>query len=372
MYEDNERRINWLSILRRIIVILIILVVIFGIITLVTKCSKKEDNRGKTIEPTVNLKSQITDIQKATIDYLTVETLPTNLNQTKTVKLKYLINKNLIGNVKDSNGNICDTDASYSEITRLENNYAMKTTLVCGKNTDYSVVYIGCFDNCKNGICTGNASQNGICTVKPEDNKNNNDDSKNDKNNGENPSDEKTNNSKTPSKTSTTTKSKVLYEYKKPNYTYYCEKGELIGNDCKRLETWTYMGIVKETNVPTYSTYTTSAKVSTVSFTNPSYAVNTNNTTYEFVSYRNGKYNYNKYTCSAGTINGKTCTVATTINKVVKSCADESYTYNSKNNTCTKTAVVTIWDDPKTKVTYNYTWSEKTSLSGWTKTGRTK
>lgn len=375
MYEENERRINWLVILKRVIVIIIVLIIIFGIITLVTKCTRKVENTKRTDEPTVNLKTQITEVQNATLDYITVETLPLNINQTKTIKLKYLINKNLINNLKDSNGNACDTDASYSEITRLENNYAMKTTLVCGKNKDYSVVYIGCFDSCKNGICIGNASdKNGICTINSDDKKTDNN-SKED--NSKKSSDSKNNSSKTNKNTTTTTKSttkgKILYEYKKPNYTYTCKNGsELVGNDCRRLETYTYIGKVKETYTPKTSVVSTNAKVESVTLTNPSYAVNSNSIRYELVSIKNGKYTYNKYSCENGTLNNYTCTYTQVTNEVVKSCADSSYTYNAKDNTCTLKKVVSIWSVPETKVTYSYTWSEKTSLPGWIRTGRVK
>ena len=373
MYEDNERRISWLGILKRVIIILLVLIIIFGIITLVTKCTKKTDNK-KTIEPTVTLKSQITDIQNATLKYITVETLPTAINQTKTVKLKYLINKNLISNLKDSNGNVCDTDASYSEITKLENNYAMKTTVVCGKNKDYSVVYIGCFDSCKDGICIGSESQkDGICTASSNDSKNDNKGSENSTDNNKETTKTTTTTTKT-TKTTTTTSPKIMYEYKKANYTYYCNKGELVGtNDCKVSEVWTYIGKVKETSTPKTYTYTTDAKVEKVSFTNPSSAKNTTTTTYELLSYKNGLYNYNKYSCTNGNINGKTCTVTTTTYDTVKSCEDDSYTYNASTNQCTKKVVVNIYEEALIKsVTYDYTWSDKTSLPGWTRTGAVK
>ena len=368
MYEDNEKRINWLNVLKRIIVIIIILVIIFGIITLVTKCSKKEEIK-KPEEPTVNLKSQISDIQKATIEYLTVETLPLTINQTKTVKLKYLINKDLITNLKDSNGNTCDTDESYSEITRLANNYAMKTVVVCGKNIDYSVVYIGCFDSCKDGICIGNESNSGICTTsKEEENKNNN----NTNNNNNNTNNTTKTTTKTTKTTKTTTKAKVLYEYKKANYSYTCPEGELINNNCKVTDVWTYTGKVKETTVPTVTYNTVPAKVEQVTFTNPSSAYNTANAKYELVTFKNGKYVYNKYSCTSGTLNGTTCTTSTTTYNTTRSCENSAYTYNANNNTCTKQSVVTLWKDAEEIITYDYTWSTETSLAGWTRTGRTK
>lgn len=375
MYEDNEKRINWLSILKRVIVILIVLIIVFGIITLVTKCTKKAEDVIETPQQ-VNLKSQINDVQNATIKYLTVETLPLTLNQTKTIKLKYLNNKNLVTNLKDSNGNTCDTDLTQSEITRLENNYAMKTTVVCGKNKDYSVVYIGCFSFCKDGICVGNdTSTNGICTISNTKDNNNKTDDKNSTTKNNTTKTTKTtkkNTTKTTKKSSKTTSAKILYEYKKANTTYYCDKGELLGTECKYSETWTYMGKVNETKVPKVSTYTVNADMQSVSFTNPSYAVNTKTATYELVTYKNGKYVYNKYTCTNGTLNGKSCTISTTTNNVVKSCDDSTYTYNSKDNTCTKQVIVTLWGNAKELTTYEYTWSENKNLPGWTRTGRVK
>ena len=364
MYDDDERKINWLGILKRVVIIIIILLVIFGIITMVNKCTKKETTIKKVEEPIVNLKSQITDVQNATLRYLNIETLPLTINQTKTIKLKYLINKDLIGNLKDSKGNTCDTDATYSEVTKLSNNYALKTVVNCGKNTDYSVIYIGCFKSCDDDICIGSESDtDGICSI-----------TKDETNTNDNKNGNTTKTTKSTTKTTTTTKTptKVLYEYKKTNYNYYCTTGELVGKECRTKEIRIYEGLVNETINPKTTTYSVNANTQVVSFTNPSNAKNTASATYEFINYKDGKYNYNKYTCSKGTLNGKVCTVTTTTNEVVKSCKDNSYTYNASDNTCTKKMLVTLLTDAESYITYDYTWSEKTSLSGWTKTGRTK
>ena len=46
MYEENENKIDWAPIIKKIVMILAVVLVIFGIITLVSKCTKgKQDDK---------------------------------------------------------------------------------------------------------------------------------------------------------------------------------------------------------------------------------------------------------------------------------------------------------------------------------------
>ena len=164
MYEENEKKVDWGNIIKRLLMLLIALLVIFGIITLVTKCANSNKNKGND-EP-ISLSEQLDALQNATLNYLTKDNLPTELNASKTIRLKYLISKNLIEEIKDSEGNTCDENTSYSEVTKLANNYAVKLTLSCGDNSEYRIIYVGCFENCEGGICLGEEnSTGGVCDV---------------------------------------------------------------------------------------------------------------------------------------------------------------------------------------------------------------
>ncbi len=80
--------------------------------------------------------------------YYTVERLPKDINETKKMTLKEMIDKNYILPLMDSNGNYCSPDDSYVEITKLENEYVIKTYLSCSDKKDFIIEHYGCYDIC--------------------------------------------------------------------------------------------------------------------------------------------------------------------------------------------------------------------------------
>ena len=68
MYENNERRIDWLGILKKLLMVVLALTVIFGIIALVTKCTKDEPKEENPIEE--KEKSPSEKIKVDTITYI--------------------------------------------------------------------------------------------------------------------------------------------------------------------------------------------------------------------------------------------------------------------------------------------------------------
>lgn len=346
MYEDNETKIDWKNIIKKVVIVIVAIVIILGIVSLVKKCSHKTDEPDTPTK--VDLTKQLDELERATLTYLTKDNLPTTINSSKTIRLKILTSKNIITGITDDNGNKCDTNSSYSEVTRLDNNYAVKISLTCGPNSDYRIIYVGCFENCNGSICKGNEdSTNGICEItttdnsqnkdntttkpnntgnssnststnkpstKPNNNSNNNSNSNNNNNNNNN------NNSNNNSNKPSGLKNVTLYEYKKcSNGTPKCTQGSYINGTCERLTAYTEYGKVvtsgggtttevlgnatPKTSSTGSSSKTINAKnAGTVSTTKPATIKNTSTVGYLFKTYSNGKYTYTKYTCSQGTI----------------------------------------------------------------------
>ncbi len=82
--------------------------------------------------------------------YYTNERLPKEVDDKVTMKLSEMVNKHLILNLTDKNGDFCDTKNSYVEVTKLKTEYAMKVFLSCGDEYDYIIEYIGCTTVCEN------------------------------------------------------------------------------------------------------------------------------------------------------------------------------------------------------------------------------
>ncbi len=80
--------------------------------------------------------------------YYTLERLPKDINSSKKMTLKEMIDNKLILPLMDSNGKYCSEDDSYIEITKLENEYIIKVYLSCSDKQDYIIEHYGCYDIC--------------------------------------------------------------------------------------------------------------------------------------------------------------------------------------------------------------------------------
>lgn len=86
-------------------------------------------------------------------EYFTIERLPKEVGESNKITLKEMYNKHLILEIKDRDGKACSADRSYVSVEKLENEYQMKVYLECGKESNYIIVVMGCYDYCDNAIC---------------------------------------------------------------------------------------------------------------------------------------------------------------------------------------------------------------------------
>ena len=385
MYEENENKIDWMSILKKLGIIVGAIVIVLLIVTGVSNCTKKDSGKPDNKKP-VDLTSQLDQLESATLAYLTKDNLPIEMNASKTIRLKILINKNLVSEIKDSENNRCDINESYAEITRLENNYAVKISLSCGQNKDYRVIYVGCFEECNGGICEGTEnSTNGICTVTPVEPEPN---PGTDTEPTTPPTTTKPNTTTTTTKKPTTTTSKVVwYEFEKcTTKPAYCPVGSPKNGRCERLVPYTEYGTVAYEKDTTTSKPVPASKV--VVSTRTVYYARTSeipkSTDLVKYDYKGIYSNENaskphkvvvttyKYQCSQGnpSLDGKTCYVTTSV-PGKPYCIDPRFTYS--NGSCTRMNYKTEYSEMvPAKKTCQTTWSKSTYLAGWTRTGRTK
>lgn len=132
-----------------IILFVFIMVWLFPTKSNMTNLSNKMDILTSTIYNT-NLQT----MKDAAVSYYTVERLPQALNDSERMTLKEMLDKNLLVDFVDGNGNKCDVNASYVEVLKLENEYQMKINLSCTDRDAYIIVHLGCYDYCKAvGVC---------------------------------------------------------------------------------------------------------------------------------------------------------------------------------------------------------------------------
>lgn len=137
----NERKINWLSLFIKIVIIFIFALIIVWLISKIIDRNKI----SKTFQNNIN------NMEKVSIEYFKTIDLPLDKGQNIKITLEELIKKELIVSTSSESENKCDKKESYSKITRETDKYLIETTLKCGKEketikSDFSL------ENCKNCV----------------------------------------------------------------------------------------------------------------------------------------------------------------------------------------------------------------------------
>lgn len=97
--------------------------------------------------------ANINTMTDAARSYFTTSRLPQEEGETKTLTLQEMLNNKMIIAFTDSDGNSCDTNKSYVEVTKKDGEYTFKTNLSCETEEDYVITYFGCYDVCEDDSC---------------------------------------------------------------------------------------------------------------------------------------------------------------------------------------------------------------------------
>ena len=90
--------------------------------------------------------------------YYTTPRLPQEVGGKVKMTLGEMLDKHIILPFKDKNGKACDTEESFVEITKEEEEFIMKVNLKCSKEENYLLIYMGCYDYCEaTDMCEKNA-----------------------------------------------------------------------------------------------------------------------------------------------------------------------------------------------------------------------
>lgn len=244
---EKERKINWLGLFIKIIIIFIFILIIIWLISKITAKTRLSDT----------FKNNIGNMEKVATDYFKGIDLPQEKGKSLKITLGEMIDKKLIVSANDKDGTTCDPSKSYSEITRKKNNYILSTTLKC-ENESSTISKKFSFKDCKN--CNNQ--------TKADDKKNNGKKSNESKTNeGNNQSNGEENNS------SQTNNAVTYYEYVKETTTYTkWMKGNITGNNVENKyeyygvasDTYYSLGVIKENEFKVGNTINYTLKVNKV------------------------------------------------------------------------------------------------------------
>lgn len=154
---SNERK-NGFSILDLLVKIIFAGVFIFILIWLF---NKKMPNVNMTPFYSNVFRENIKYMQEAGENYFTDDKMPSEVGESIKLTLQEMEDKNLLLPFVDQDGKACDKNASYVTITKLESGYELKTFLVCGKESNYTVKTLGCYTYCP----TVNCNQEKSCSI---------------------------------------------------------------------------------------------------------------------------------------------------------------------------------------------------------------
>lgn len=250
---ENERKINWLGLLIKIIIIFIFILIIIWLVSKITSRTRLSDT----------FKNNIANMETVATNYFKEVDLPLERGKSKKITLGEMIDKGLIiSNGKDSTSS-CDSKKSYSEITRKRSNYVLSTTLKCGDEKNKITKKFSLAD-CKN--CTiSNKEEKVKENNKEKDTKTERKTNSSDKNSSKNSSN---NNSNSNVSTGTT-----YYEYIKENTTYTkWMKGDITGNNVENKyeyysiasQTYYSLGVIKESDFKVGNKITYTLKLNNV------------------------------------------------------------------------------------------------------------
>lgn len=136
--EETKKRLTIKDVLIRLILIIIFIFLLIWLFPM------------PDIKPLNNqlFSQNVSSMKEVAKTYYTVERLPKKVNDKVRMTLQEMIDNKLAFPLMDSKGKYCDTEESYIEITKLDNEYTIKVNLSCSDKKDYLIEHYGCYDIC--------------------------------------------------------------------------------------------------------------------------------------------------------------------------------------------------------------------------------
>lgn len=153
MYEDGKKLdINWGSMIIKLIIFALILFIACFIFFKITNSDKGGSKNTLAIDND-KFTNNLYKMKETALEYFTKSRLPEKAGSMEKLTLKEMIDEKLIIDFTE-NGKNCSLEDSYIQATRtLNDNYAIKVSLTCGKKSDYIVSTIEKEEICKNNTC---------------------------------------------------------------------------------------------------------------------------------------------------------------------------------------------------------------------------
>ena len=171
MYEDRRERFSFKSFFLTILLVLLFVFLMLWLFPTkwdVNKLQSTYDLERLSVLYDEVFANNVARMKDAAIGYYTNERLPQKIGESKKLTLQQMYDLHLVLKMKDIDGNACDVNKSYVEMTKYAEEYRLKVNLSCGDVEDYIIVYLGCYSYCSDGICEKQVATSTNSVKKPE------------------------------------------------------------------------------------------------------------------------------------------------------------------------------------------------------------
>ena len=167
MYEERKNKFSFKSFF--LTLLLVVLFVLLLLWLFPSKWDLKKIEKVKTNKVITSnakdltvvyddiFKSNIDAMKSSALNYFTKSKLSDIKDKSVKLSLKEMYEKHIILELKDKDGNLCDEDSSYIEVTKKDKEFELKTNLKCGNDENYIITYINDSNECLNS-CTSNTN----------------------------------------------------------------------------------------------------------------------------------------------------------------------------------------------------------------------
>lgn len=151
---NNKQPLSY-HIKRFLVGLLLVMALVFLLLLVLPSKSSIRDAINGGLNPLLDrlFQENLDTMKETAIAYYTTDRLPKEEGDTEKITLGEMLELKLLLEIKDKNGDMCDTEDSYVEVTKEEKEYKMKVNLKCGDEENYIIVYLGCYNYCLNDVC---------------------------------------------------------------------------------------------------------------------------------------------------------------------------------------------------------------------------
>ena len=144
MYEDEDNKRETLkSTFIKIVLVVLLIFVLMMLFPTKGFVTNYVDEKVKENSGSDNFNNNLLAMATAGSGYFTSSRLPKNTGDTAKMTLGEMYDNKLLVKFSDSNNRTCNSNKSYLEVTKKEDEYTMKVNLSCSDKEDYIMLHMG-------------------------------------------------------------------------------------------------------------------------------------------------------------------------------------------------------------------------------------